>query len=58
MPIILTSNHGGATTQLLFTMNLLSLHKPYRADALCQAIDIAVQPLAPGRRLPAMAGRG
>lgn len=51
VPVILTSGYGGAMTQRLSTMNLPFLRKPYRLEALGQAIDTALQvrDLAPAR---------
>jgi DNA-binding NtrC family response regulator len=43
VPIILTSGYGGSMTQRLSTMSLPFLRKPYRIEALRQAIDTAMQ---------------
>ncbi len=51
VPIILTSGYGGAMTQRLSTMSLPFLRKPYRMEALRQAIDTALQSPPPDRQL-------
>jgi CheY-like chemotaxis protein len=54
VPLVLTSGYGGSMTQRLSTMKLPFLRKPYRIDALRQAIDTAMQ----AEHLPALAGKG
>jgi DNA-binding NtrC family response regulator len=43
VPVILTSGYGGSMTQLLSTMNLPLLRKPYCVETLRAAIDAAVR---------------
>jgi signal transduction histidine kinase len=43
VPVILTSGFGGGVTQRLAAANLPFLRKPYRIDALRQAIDAALR---------------
>ena len=58
VPVILTSGYGGSMTQRLSTMNLPFLRKPYRLDALRQAIDTAMLSPAAAGQLQAVADRG
>ena len=58
VPIILTSGYGGAMTQRLSTMSLPFLRKPYRMEALRQAIDTALQSQTPDRQLSNGVARG
>jgi DNA-binding NtrC family response regulator len=43
VPVILTSGFGGGVTQRLAAANLPFLRKPYRIDALRQAIEAALR---------------
>lgn len=43
VPVVLTSGFGGGMTQRLAAANLPFLRKPYRIEALRQAIDTALQ---------------
>jgi hypothetical protein len=49
--ISLTSGYGRSMTQRLFTIDLPFLRKPYRIDALRQAIDAAAQSAPQWNRL-------
>ena len=57
VPVILTSGYGGAMTQRLSTMDLPFLRKPYRIEALQQAIDTASVSSSSAGHLSRAAGR-
>ena len=50
IPVILTSGYGGGVTQRLAVANLPFLRKPYRVEALQQAIQAAMTRAVPAQR--------